>query len=268
MFKARQSRRQRAKERARVDAIRAEATTAANAARQALREAHGLDLPGRLNEDAWGEAIQAAVMGSVLPSVVEALHQPTTTAHARRSAKGGSLLFLLGLGTGIGLAMWARRDDPPASLVSEDDEWELANGANARAAKEAINTTLERLDVALRRVVKVAADSMGSTVGVIADAAAPTAERVTDQLKVARRRATAEVIRALDDVDDVWGDDGDDADVAQAPPVRSRKPVARRPVEGKIPSAGRGSTTTRAQNPSGTTRRSPTTTPRKAKPTG
>jgi hypothetical protein len=263
MFKARRDRRRRAKERARANAIFADAKTASEAARRALREAHGSARGNQSSEDQIGDAIQAAILGSVLPSVAEAVRQPTATGSPHRPSNGGGLLFLTGLGAGIGLAAWARRESQPTTLAAQDDEWELASGANARAAKDAINTTLERLDLTLRRGVKAAAEAMGSTASVLADATAPTAEKVTGQLKVARSRAAAEVIRALDDVDDVWGDDGDDAYEPSTASTTPKKPSARRPVEGKPTQA----TTTKAS----TTKKSParattTSRPRKTTP--
>ncbi len=238
MFEGRRARRSRAKERAKADAILANAKTAAEAARRALRQAQGSNREDRPREDQLGDAIQAAILGSVVPSVVDAVHVRDPAPFHRRPAQGGGALFLAGLAAGIGLAAWARREPQAASSLGEDDEWELAGGANARAAKEAINTTLDRLDLALRRAVKAAAEGMGSTANVFANATAPTAEKVTGQIKVARKRAAAEVIRALDDVDDVWEDDVDDV-VAPAPSgARPKKPVARRPVEGKPAASG------------------------------
>jgi hypothetical protein len=228
MFERRRARRARANERAKAEAILADARLAAEAARKTLREAR-LKNPNRPpREDDLGDAIQSAILSSVLPSIVGAIRQPDTSKRHSRSSHGGGLVFLVGLAAGIGIAAWARSDPKPS--LAEDDEWELANGANTHAAKEAINTTLDRVDVAVRHAVKAAAGGMGSAVDAVANAAGPTAERVSGQIKVVKDRASSEVIRALDDIEDVWGDDD-----APTRPTRTvpKKPTPRKPVEGK-----------------------------------
>jgi hypothetical protein len=190
--------------------------------------------PSRHDED-LADALQAAILGSMVPTVSSALD----ARHARgrsRSGRGAGLglPLIVGVAVGVGVAAWARRDPGPSPL-GEDDEWELAGGGPLQGTKDAINETLDRADAAIRKAVGATAASMGIAVDAVAEAAAPAAERMSGQLRVARGKATSEVIRALDDVEDVWGDEGDDATATRPTPKVPKRPAPRKPVVGTPP---------------------------------
>ena len=243
MFGRNRARRRR--ERQRVERVYADARTASETARRALRDSkpagHGATVPDEL-----ADAIQAAILGSVVPSLTKV---GSRSPRERRDKSGGSaLVFLLGVGVGLGVATWARRSSADGAVHAEDEEWELEGGDPTRVVKDAINETLDRADVALRRVIGATAKAMASAVSAVGEASGPTAERVTDHLRVARKRATTEVIDALDGVEDVWGDEPDRPSPAGRKGAPIPKKVApRKPVEGKPPSVRQ--TTPRRQKP-------------------
>jgi hypothetical protein len=202
---------------------------AAEAARKALRDsrlAGGGRPPG---DEELVDAVQAAILGSILPVVSEAGVRRNGVRH--HGGGSGSLSLLVGVGIGVGIAAWARRDEV-GSDRAQDDEWELAGGSSTQAVKATINETLDRADAAIRRGARAMAQTMEAAVGTVADAAGPTAELVTDKLKVARNRATEEVIRTLDGMEDVWDDEPDDGEKPVSTPT-PKKPIPRKPIEGK-----------------------------------
>lgn len=194
-----------------------------------------------MDEDELADALQSAILGSVLPFLTEAGSRRVDDKGSRHGS--GALTLLLGIGIGVGVAAWARKDDgASAEPLPEDEEWELVNGPSTRIVKSAINDTLDKADAVIRRLAKAAAETMGAAVSTVADAAGPTAELVTDKLRVARDRATSEVIRTLDDLDAVWDDDGADSEPLHKKPV-AKKPIPRKPVVGR-PSTSKPSSST------------------------
>lgn len=232
---------QRRRAKRQAEKVLSDARMAADAARKALRDsrlAGGGRPPG---DEELVDAVQAAILGSILPVVNDAGNRKRG-----QNRRGGSGLFILfvGMGIGVGLAAWARREDDEGAGTTEDEEWELAGGSSSRVVKTAINEALDKADVAIRRVAQATAQTMGSAIGSVADAASPTAELVTDKLRVARNRATEEVIRTLDGMEDVWGDESEDGDKPVAPTPKKptpKKPTPRKPVEGKPVEAKPGS---------------------------
>jgi hypothetical protein len=55
----------------------------------------------------------------------------------------------------------------------------------------------------------------------VRDESGPMAQRVRDTVRTARKRATGEVVSAMDDIEDVWGDEGADESVDKAKPRSS-----------------------------------------------
>jgi hypothetical protein len=232
MFDERRARRQRARQRQRAARILEDARTASEAARDALRRSRGG--PSAPADEIAAEAIEAAILGAILPSVSASTGKRRgRDPEGRRERSGVGLALLVGVALGVGVAAWARREPAPPP-GGEDEEWELAGGDPLQDAKRTINASLDHADAAIRRAVGATAASMGLAVDAMAEAAGPTAERVTGQLKVARGRATKEVIRALDDVEDVWGEEDDST---QPTPKVPKRPTPRKPVQGKPASA-------------------------------
>lgn len=227
MFGSKHAQRRRAKRQA--DRVLADARTAAETARNALRESRLTSVGRPPSDEELADAVQAAILGSILPYVKNAGEH---TKRDRRGSGSGAVALLVGIAIGVGVAAWARSENDEESDVAEDDEWELANASSTRALKSTINETLDKADVVIQNATRKMAHTIGSAVGTVADAAGPTAERVTGKLKVARSRATEEVIRTLDGMEDVWDDESDDSShpIVQRVP---KKPVPRKPVEGK-----------------------------------
>ncbi|MBN2176292.1 MAG: hypothetical protein JW722_01380 [Demequinaceae bacterium] len=228
MFGRRRAERRRAQKK--TERVLADARTAAEAARMALRESHSSGKDRVPGDEELADAVQAAILGSILPFVSEASAQGKKDRNRPRG--GGAIALIAGIAIGAGIAAWARRDDDPDSAPLDDSEWELLHPSSTKAIKSAINETLDKADQVIRQAARVTAHTMGAAVGTVADAAGPTAELVTDKIKLARTRATSEVIRTLDDVDDVWGSDSDEPDPRpRAKPAK--KPIPRKPVVGK-----------------------------------
>lgn len=231
MFGRKRARRRRVRKES--ERIVSEAQEAASTARVSLHQTQGADNDLPLDEDELAEAIQSAILGSVLPFLTDAV---TGRAGKDGGSRQGSdaLTLLVGVGIGVGVAAWARRDDgSSAEPLPEDEEWELVNGPSTRIIKSAINDTLEKADVVIRRLAKVTAETMGAAVGTVADAAGPTAELVTDKLRLAKDRATSGVIKTLDDLDAVWDDEGRDPEPPPIAKPAAKKPTPRKPVVGK-----------------------------------
>lgn len=228
MFGRKRAQRRRARKQ--TEKVLADARTAAEVARNALRNSHSAGEGLTPGDEELADAVQAAIMNSILP-FAKAVGERTMKDRPQRGGSG-AMALLIGVGIGVGVAAWARRDNDVALDLAEDDEWELASASSTRALKAAINETLDRADAVLQRAAHEMAQTINSAVGTVADAAGPAAERVTDKLKVARSRATEEVIRTIDGMEDVWGDEPDDTlkpVVKRAP----KKPAPRKPTEGK-----------------------------------
>jgi hypothetical protein len=235
MFGRERARRRRARKES--ERVLAEARAAASAARQSAHLSQGVDRGRPIDEDELAEAIQSAILGSVRPYLNDASTRRAGTDRDRPHSSG-ALALLIGVGIGVGVAAWARRTEGTSDEpLPEDEEWELVNGPSTRIIKSAINDTLDKADVVIRRLAKTVAETMGAAVSTVADAAGPTAELVTDKLRLARERATSGVIRTLDDLDAVWDDEGSaseaPADKPAAKKPTPKKPTPRKPVVGK-----------------------------------
>lgn len=236
MFERTRSRRRRSRERAHVETVLRDAQSAAETARAAFRP-DGREARKGAADEALIDVIQAAILGSITPS----LGTVQSDAGAPRPQRNTGTVFLVGLAVGIGIAAWARRE-PDDDDPSDGSTASSAGFPSARATKAMINSTLDRADGVIRRAVDVTAGAMGSAVEAVADAASPTAERVSGQLKVARRKATSEVIRALDDIQDVWGDDDDTMPVPVTKKGVSRAATAQKPTATPPPPVRKRST--------------------------
>jgi len=235
MFGRELARRRRARKESKR--VVSEAQEAASVARRSLHQAQDVDENLPLDEDELAEAIQSAILGSVLPFLAKAAARRTGRDEGSEQSSDAFTL-LIGVGLGVGVAAWARRDDGSSTEpLPEDEEWELVNGPSARIIKSTINDTLDKADVVIRRLAKITAETVGAAVETVADAAGPTAELVTDKLRLARDRATSGVIKTLDDLDAVWDDEGSDTEAPSDKPVTKKptagKPTPRKPVAGK-----------------------------------
>lgn len=154
---------------------------------------------------------------------------------------------------GAAVVAWARRDPGPEAWPERDEDWEFADEQRARIAhaRTSINKAVDSAEESLRHAGEVVASTAAAAGAAIAEAAVPAArkvrdaavpavrkvkeaavpaaqwvrdesgpmaQRVRDTVRTARKRATGEVVSAMDDIEDVWGDDGPDE------PADKRKP--------------------------------------------
>ena len=211
------------------------------------------------------DIIHDAVVQSVIPGVVGAVRRagrepepPPEPAREDRDFPWLAVVIPLTVAVAAGAAIvaWARRDPGPEAWPERDDDWEFADEQRARVARArtSINKAVDSAEDALRHAGEVVASTASAAGAAIAEVAVPTARKVRDAavpaaqwvreesgpaakrvretVRTARKRATGDVVFAMDDIEDVWGDD-ETAEIRK-PPVAKTKPAAKKsPSDGE-----------------------------------
>jgi len=226
------------------------------------------------------DAIHAAIVGSVIPAVVGAVHDVGQKPSGKDDDKGfnwGAVVIpaVVAAAAGAALIAWARRDPGVDGWAGEEDEeWEFAGDSQRTTqVKDSINKAADSAENILRQVGGAAAaaasaaaaavmESVGPAAGRVKDAAGPAAakvkeaagpaaakvmeaaapaaakvkeaaikeaKKVRETIEAARNKATEGVSGTIDDVEDVWEDEGgavDDSLTAPIPKPSARKPRA------------------------------------------
>ncbi len=208
------------------------------------------------------DIIHDAVVGSVIPGVVEAVRragrEPEPPPPARKDRDFPWLAVIIPLtvavAAGAAVVAWARRDPGPEAWPERDEDWEFADEQRARIARArtSINKAVDSAEEALRHAGEVVTSTASAAGAAIAEAAVPTvrkvrdaavpaakwvrdetgpaAQRVRETVRTARKRATGDVVFAMDDIEDVWGED--ETAELRKPPAAKKKPAAKKGPSG------------------------------------
>ncbi len=210
------------------------------------------------------DVIHDAVVGSVIPGVVDAVRRAGREPEPPPAREDRDFPWLaviipltVAVAAGAAVVAWARRDPGPEAWPERDEDWEFADEQRARIARArtSINKAVDSAEEALRHAGEVVTSTASAAGAAIAEAAVPTARkvrdaavpaaqwvrdetgpaarRVRDTVRTVRKRATGDVVFAMDDVEDVWGED--ETGELKKPPVAKKKPAPK-----KKPSADKG----------------------------
>jgi hypothetical protein len=205
------------------------------------------------------DVIHDAVVGSVIPGVVDAVRRagrepepPPPPAREDRQFPWLAVIIPLTVAVAASAAVvaWARRDPGPEAWPERDEDWEFADEQRARIARArtSINKAVDSAEEALRHAGEVVTSTASAAGAAIAEAAVPTArkvrdaaipaaqwvrdetgpaaKRVRDTVRSVRKRATGDVVFAMDDIEDVWGED--ETGEFTKPPTARKKPAAKK----------------------------------------
>ena len=212
------------------------------------------------------DIVHDAVVQSVIPGVVGAVRRAGREPEPPPDREDRDFPWLavvipltIAVAAGAAIVAWARRDPGPESWPERDEDWEFADEQRARIARArtSINKAVDSAEEALRHAGGVVTSTASAAGAAIAEAAVPTArkvrdaavpaakwvreetgpaaKRVRDTVRVVRKRASGDVVSAMDDVEDVWGDD-ETAEIAKPRPATKSsggaKPAATRKPKG------------------------------------
>lgn len=177
----------------------------------------------------WADVVHGAIVGAAIPAVMSAVDRAAADPEDRRSnntwAKVG-IPMVIAAAVGAALVVWARRD-PRRDEWSADDEWELFGdeGDFPSRLRHDINKTVDiTTDVA-----KKGAGAVAGAAAVVSEKAAPVVAQVKDTAVAQGRKVASSVesvrfraAEAIDDVEDVWEDEGGSSDDAPAAKPRTR----------------------------------------------
>jgi hypothetical protein len=205
------------------------------------------------------DIVHDAVVGSLIPGVVGAVRRagrepepPPEPAREDRDFPWLAVVIPLTIAVAAGAAVvaWARRDPGPEAWPERDEDWEFADEQRARIARArtSINKAVDSAEEALRHAGEVVTSTASAAGAAIAEAAVPTArkvrdaagpaaqwvrdetgpaaKRVRDTVRTVRKRASGDVVFAMDDVEDVWGDD-ETAELTK-PAAAKKKPTPKK----------------------------------------
>jgi hypothetical protein len=195
------------------------------------------------------DVVHNAVVNSAIPGILGAVRRAgrEPEPEPRRDERGFPWLAVIipltvAVAAGAAVVAWARRDPGPEAWPERDEDWEFADEQRARAARArtSINKAVDSAEVTLRHAGEVVTSTAAAAGAAIAEVAVPTArkvrdaavpaaqwvrdesgpvaERVRETVRTVRKRATGEVISAMDDIGNVWGDEGADESVDKAKP--------------------------------------------------
>jgi hypothetical protein len=206
------------------------------------------------------DIVHDAVVGSVIPGVIGAVRRAGREPDPEPAERDFPWLAVIipltvAVAAGVAVVAWARRDPGPESWPERDEDWEFADEQRARIARArtSINKAVDSAEEALRHAGEVVASTASAAGAAIAEAAVPTARKVRDAavpaaqwvrdesgpaakrvretVRTARKRATGDVVSAMDDVEDVWGDD-ETSEIAKFKPAQKSgtgtKPAAKK----------------------------------------
>jgi hypothetical protein len=182
------------------------------------------------------DIVHDAVVGSLIPGVVGAVRRAGREPEPAREDRDFPWLAVvipltIAVAAGAAVVAWARRDPGPEAWPERDEDWEFADEQRARIARArtSINKAVDSAEEALRHAGEVVTSTASAAGAAIAEAAVPTArkvrdaavpaaqwvrdetgpaaKRVRDTVRTVRKRATGDVVFAMDDIEDVWGED-------------------------------------------------------------
>jgi hypothetical protein len=210
------------------------------------------------------DVVHDAVVSSVIPGVVSAFRRAGREPEPERDERDFPWLAIaiplaIGVAAGAAIVAWARRDPGPESWPERDEDWEFADEQRLRIAhaRTSINRAVDSAENAVRHAGEVVATTASAAGAAIAEAAIPTARKVReaavpaahwvkeeagpaarkvkDSITSVRKRAAGDVASAMDDMEDVWGDDGGDDPVETLKRPASKKSTPSRGSTTKKP---------------------------------
>jgi len=203
------------------------------------------------------DIVHDAVVQSVIPGVVGAVRRAGREPEPPPERKDRDFPWLaviipltIAVAAGAAVVAWARRDPGPEAWPERDEDWEFSDEQRARIARArtSINKAVDSAEEALRHAGEVVTSTASAAGAAIAEVAVPTARKVRDAavpaaqwvreesgpaakrvretVRTVRKRASGDVVSAMDDIEDVWGED-ETAEIKK-PSAARKKPDAKK----------------------------------------
>lgn len=244
------------------EAARAQAREAAHSAREwaeprarrayrkgVRRSAPYVQQAGGKAED-WADAAHAAIVGSAIPAVIDAFRkageEPVEKNERKVPASAVVIPAALIGAAAAAVVVWAKSDPGPSAEDVDEDGNDRRTGLDR--ARTQINEALTSAEETVGHVAQVVATTSGAAVSAVADAARPYADKVRDgagpamdkvkptvdkvkktanasatRARTATRSVADEVEKAMEDFENVWGDETEDTTPAKKKPATRKR---------------------------------------------
>lgn len=209
------------------------------------------------------DVVHDAVVTSVIPGVVNAFRRAGTEPEPERD-RGRNywpavlIPLAVGVAAGVAIVAWARKDPGAETFEERPGESDFTREQRLRVARArtSINRAVDSAETAVHHAADMVATTAAAAGAAIVETVTPTAQRVRDAAEpIAHRvrdatvpvaqgfretmrstgnKARDDMLEALEDMGDVWGDD-DDSDSPSG--STTTKPAARKPSTTKKPAA-------------------------------
>lgn len=178
----------------------------------------------------WADMLHGAIVSAAIPAVLAAVDRAADEPEPQRG--GGSswakvlVPVLLAGAAGAALVAWARRD-PGRDDWAGDDEWEFLSDEGDFTSRlrhdinKAADLTTDAAKKAAAAVADVASDAAKKAAPLV-DQVKETAVAQSKKIAATIDSATDSVVEVLDDVEDVWEDEGGAVEDGEAPAAKPR----------------------------------------------
>ena len=180
----------------------------------------------------WADVVHGAIVGAAIPAVIAAVDRAANFDEPRRRGNTWVAVVVpiaIAAAAGAALVVWARRD-PNRTDWAGDDDWEFLSDEGDFPSR--VRHDINKVADLTTDAAKKAATAVAGAATVVGDKAAPMVSQVKEVATEQGRKVAASVeiargraAEALEDVEDVWEDDGgqDEAPPAKKPRAATKK---------------------------------------------